>query len=281
MNQTGEIIKNMRIRSGFTQKSLAGVLHVTDKAISKWERGICLPDTVLLPKLALILDIDIELLVANEIEESNWVGLIDIKGCDFRKTIYDKPLIYYLLSHYLLLGIKDVYIISDELNKKCFEEPRYKKFGFRFYYDYPNNKDVMMINHPWFLFGSDLTQQFQGAMMSRRLVKLLPENQCTVFYFVPKEKEELIKNHRLLEQKAIAKTLGRGMIAFDMGDSDKCLDVATFVKVYQKNARMPICSLEEIAYKNGYIDSLQLNELSENMPYAYLFGYVSGKPQVD
>ena len=264
---TGKIIQEMRIRSGFTQKSLAEALHVTDKAISKWERGICLPDTALLPKLALLLDTDIDILIFKSLEETDWVGLISIKGFDLGQTIYDKPLVYYLLSHYLLLGIRDIYILTDERNKSLLKNPKYKQFGFRFSYTRPKGKSVMMIKHPWFLFGSDLTQQFRGAMLTNRVIKLVPENQPPVFYFIPKEKSDLILNEKLLEKKAATRTLGRGMVAFDMDDYDKCVDVAAFVRTYQKNAGMLIGSLEEISFRKGYIDDNQLKELIKNTPY--------------
>lgn len=45
----------------------------------------------------------------------------------------------------------------------------------------------MILSHPWRLFGSDLTQQFQGVMLSERSIKLVPENREPVFYFTQKE----------------------------------------------------------------------------------------------
>lgn len=56
----GEIISSLRKEKGMTQKELAEKLHITDKAVSKWERGIACPDTQTIPKLAEILDISIE-----------------------------------------------------------------------------------------------------------------------------------------------------------------------------------------------------------------------------
>ena len=35
----GEYIRERRRAMGLTQRQLAGQLHVTDKAVSKWERG--------------------------------------------------------------------------------------------------------------------------------------------------------------------------------------------------------------------------------------------------
>ncbi len=60
---TGEIISSKRHEKGFTQKELAEKLNVTDKAVSKWERDVALPDINTIPKLAEILDISIEELI--------------------------------------------------------------------------------------------------------------------------------------------------------------------------------------------------------------------------
>lgn len=56
----GEIICALRKEKGMTQKNLADMLNITDKAVSKWERNIACPDTQTIPKLADILGISIE-----------------------------------------------------------------------------------------------------------------------------------------------------------------------------------------------------------------------------
>lgn len=56
----GEIISTLRREKGMTQKELADLLSITDKAVSKWERDIACPDTMTIPKLAEILGISIE-----------------------------------------------------------------------------------------------------------------------------------------------------------------------------------------------------------------------------
>lgn len=278
MNETGKIIQELRTKAGFTQKTLADALHITDKAVSKWERGICLPDVTLLPKLSLLLDIDVEMLVLKSIEQEEWVGLIDIHGCDFSQKVYDKPLVYYLLSHYLLLGIRQIYVITEEKNQTYLED-NIKSFGFQFHYTIPQDHPLMIINHPWFLFGSDLTQQFQGAMLSQRTTKLVPQNQEPVFYFVMKPKE-YFKDPYQIYQTASIRTLGRGMISLDMGDNDKVLEVASFVRTYQQNAGLLIAGLEEIAYRKGYISKQQLIKLAREVPYGAQLLEMT-KPQVD
>ena len=270
MSQIGDVIQKMRINAGFTQKTLADALHITDKAISKWERGICLPDTALMPKLALLLDVDMNHLMSVTLEEDDWVGLICIQNCDLSQKIYDKPLVYFLLCHYLLLGITDIHFMTDKMNQKYLKKQEFKQFGFNFRFDMPTDKNVMLIRHPWFLFGSDLTQLFQGTMLSGRTVRLKPENQEAVFYFIPKDENVILEDMDTIDIKCSDRTLGRGMITFDMGDYDKCFDVASFVRTYQANTGMLIGSLEEIAYKRGVLSVELLEKIADSVPYGEL-----------
>ena len=59
INEIGKNIAALRKKKGLTQQELGDKLFVTDKAVSKWERGIGLPDISILEKLADILDTDI------------------------------------------------------------------------------------------------------------------------------------------------------------------------------------------------------------------------------
>lgn len=61
-----DVISSRRKELGLTQKDLAEKLNITDKAVSKWERGIACPDTAAIPKLAQILGISIEELMTSK-----------------------------------------------------------------------------------------------------------------------------------------------------------------------------------------------------------------------
>lgn len=76
----GKLIQTLRKEKRLTQKQLADMLNITDKAVSKWERDIACPDTTTLPKLADILGVTVESLlnaktaqapVENEVETEN------------------------------------------------------------------------------------------------------------------------------------------------------------------------------------------------------------------
>lgn len=66
---TGGFIKELRKEKDMTQKQLADLLHITDRAVSKWERGICAPDVSLLEPLAEILGVSIVELIRGERSE--------------------------------------------------------------------------------------------------------------------------------------------------------------------------------------------------------------------
>ena len=68
----GKFIAECRKNVGLTQAQLAEKLGITDKAISKWERGIAMPDTSIMLELCNILGISVnELLSGEKIDMDN------------------------------------------------------------------------------------------------------------------------------------------------------------------------------------------------------------------
>ena len=66
MNQIkiGKFIAQCRKEKGITQEQLANMLNTTNKSVSKWENGNCLPDSSLYEPLCKILNISINELFA-------------------------------------------------------------------------------------------------------------------------------------------------------------------------------------------------------------------------
>ena len=56
---TGKLILRLRKESNMTQKQLADAMNISDKTISKWERGLSFPDITILNPLADVLEINI------------------------------------------------------------------------------------------------------------------------------------------------------------------------------------------------------------------------------
>lgn len=68
----GKYIAGKRKALGMTQKQLAEKLNTSDKSVSKWERGICLPDVSVYMELCEILGISInEFLAGEDIDAEN------------------------------------------------------------------------------------------------------------------------------------------------------------------------------------------------------------------
>lgn len=62
----GNFIKELRKEKGLTQKELGEKLNITDKAISKWERGLSFPDISMLNSLTSFFEIDVSELLNGE-----------------------------------------------------------------------------------------------------------------------------------------------------------------------------------------------------------------------
>ncbi len=77
--KVGKFISQIRTEKKWTQSELAEKINVTNKAVSRWERGIGLPDISLLEPLSKELDISIlELLNGEYIEEQELTQKKDI-----------------------------------------------------------------------------------------------------------------------------------------------------------------------------------------------------------
>ena len=68
--KTGRLIRYLRTGRGMTQAELAQLIGVSNKAVSKWERGCGAPDLSLFPLLSQALVVDVEALFRGEMEEN-------------------------------------------------------------------------------------------------------------------------------------------------------------------------------------------------------------------
>lgn len=185
----GSTIASLRKQAGFTQKGLADRLYISDKAVSKWERGLSVPDIAYLGKLSVLLDTDIDTLLEGKhvSRETCWKGFLITgeKSADVSllTTVYDKPLVYYLLSNFLLVGIREVLIACTEAEQAGLQQLlgtgemlgitlRYEQYGnihriMTKNPDFFQNCSVMTVFAPSVLYGASLTYLFQRAMLNR------------------------------------------------------------------------------------------------------------------
>ena len=69
----------------------------------------------------------------------------------------------------------------------------------------------------------------------------------------------------LEENKLRVKVLGRGLAWLDTGTHDSLLEASNFIATLEKRQGLKASCIEEIAYKRGYIDKIQLLKLAESM----------------
>lgn len=82
----GSFIATCRRRKNLTQEQLAERLGISNKSISKWENGICLPDAALYEPLCDILDITInELFAGQRINDVDYKRISDENLLDMLK----------------------------------------------------------------------------------------------------------------------------------------------------------------------------------------------------
>ncbi len=90
MNQIdiGKFIAGCRKEKGLTQAQLAEKLNITDRAVSKWETGKCMPDSSIMLELCNILGVTVNELLSgeriemNDYEEKVNENLIELKRKD-------------------------------------------------------------------------------------------------------------------------------------------------------------------------------------------------------
>ena len=70
----GRLIRSLRREQGLTQLQLASLLGVSDKAVSKWERGLGCPEVSLLPRLSRIFGVELERMLQGDLAPNETVG---------------------------------------------------------------------------------------------------------------------------------------------------------------------------------------------------------------
>ena len=327
VEKVAKAIAYLRKRAGYTQKDLAERLGVSDKAVSKWERGLGLPDISSLRKLSVLLDTDTDSLLAGDVihHDSGWCGLLMLdqtdSGVDLRTMVYDKPMVYFLLGYFLLVGIMRIMVVCSE------EEIAYmqKEFGdgsglgIHLYYSKGDVHDAlqsfphmdectnfMIVYGRTFIYGVDQTRFFHKAMVERdRLTVLsLPKGRKAAtqrlcfnddkkiicesdteelntqyqYYdipvlFCPKNllkpvcdviaSGSIAADSLLKDRYLYTEVLDRGFVEMTMDSWEEVLGVSSFVKIVEQACGMNLYSIEEIAWRRGFISTEQLFRLAE------------------
>lgn len=129
----GKFIRELRKEAGLTQKELADKLGVTDRAISKWERGLGCPDVSLLEDVAKALGVSIlELLKGEhlEVEKFKDNDLVELVVLSKKMTI-NKFKNYFNLFTIIVVIILGTLIVLQNFKNMYFV---LKKYDMEIYY---------------------------------------------------------------------------------------------------------------------------------------------------
>lgn len=102
----GKLIYELRTRKNLTQKELAEKINISDKAVSKWERGEGCPDISIIPSLAEVLGIEVDSLINGTIPLTQDVSGKNIKDYNFRQP-----------DRYSREMQRDIAILGDDLRQ--------------------------------------------------------------------------------------------------------------------------------------------------------------------
>lgn len=196
--KVGKAIAYLRKRAGYTQRELADRIGISDKAVSKWERGLGLPEITYLRKLSILLDTDSDSLLAGNVahHDQGWQGILILDenpyGIGAGTMIYDKPLINYLVSYFLLVGIKKIHIVCGGTDKRFIENAlgTGEEYGVQISCR-DSLRDVcpdgatnlMVLYGRCILYGVDQTKFFLRAMVERNRLTImaLPRKADTIY----------------------------------------------------------------------------------------------------
>ena len=119
-------LKRIRTQKGFTQEELAIRINVVRQTVSKWEKGLSVPDADALQKIADVLDVNVSELLGADINKEDTATQneiatqlarineqLAIKNRRFSKII---KIILYVILGYILLNI--ILVILFGVNNK-------------------------------------------------------------------------------------------------------------------------------------------------------------------
>lgn len=266
--ETGKTIASLRKKAGYTQASLGEILGISDKAISKWERGIACPDISFLPKLSMLFDTDIESILNGSaiVKGHHWKGILLVDELH-TSIVYSKPLVYFLISNFMLVGIRDILIVGREVQKLLGTG---EKYGLHLKYEIGNIGDALRRNPIYMKFGTlitygnvliyggSLTSRYQGIMSLESGAHQLISNSgvsLPVIFCTFERWKDLSgrpfdwRNPEDIERdiKPLEKRLGRGVVCLPMTNYKEITEAGLFVKIIEENCSEKIADLNELA----------------------------------
>lgn len=110
-------LKRLRLNKGLSQQELADRVYSTRQTISKWEKGISVPDAKMLIHLADVLEVDVGTLLGETVKEETDLNEIALKLENLNnilstKSSYSKfPFKHFIIAISLILLFKVLLVL--------------------------------------------------------------------------------------------------------------------------------------------------------------------------
>lgn len=289
--KVGKSIAFLRKFYGMTQSDLAEQLGVTDKAVSRWERGHGMPDISLLTKLSIILDTDIESILEGNLThlELKWKGILNLDYADgiYADTqMFGKCSVYFQLGFLMLAGIKEICIRGKKRDIEFVQEKMGdgSEFGIHLEYEivpesslelmdvihsdlfgrYYSDGGIMLISGLDFLYGKDITKYFRRIIYNSKYpVKLLnfKRKSTSIFFFPHTDETNRFLMDDVIKKKMRTQVMERGVITFPIKTETDLLDAATLIRILEVHQEEKIADLKEIAIRRTLLQGEDITQL--------------------
>ena len=232
----GKFISELRKQKGLTQKQLAEKLNITDKAVSKWERGLGCPDVSILELLSKELDVSILEILKGRIIENEIIKITEAddyvkETIKYTKTnikdLANKTITFIVIALTLLLLILNIENIIS-MNKK-----------YQYNFNTENHKTIKN-NVKKIENNTDIILKNPGRYEKEdydKICKILQEN------------KEKLKNSQLINETGIKEYKQKEIYLLDKNEVINNISLIELSRIIEKYSK-------DETYKESLIDSI-------------------------
>ncbi len=270
--KTGFLIYELRNRKGLTQKELAEQCNVTDKAVSKWERGEGCPDVTVFPKLAEVFGVEVESIMNGELPVSQDVSGKKIKEYNFRQPDrYPR----YMQRELWILGEDICRLINHEftamMNERC-------DFSVALVDQMINTEFLHSIPQKCFFYDFDYSNAGFTIEADAQIAKALLKQDCTKYEAITEFDIDVFKNYfvktvsGMLKEEICRRTDGK--VSDEKFELGKAVAAGNSNTTRQEDNRMMLLLALKgnIAGQEGWINLQFSDTLLEEMMMGGFFG---------
>ena len=270
--KTGFLIYELRNRKGLTQKELAEQCNVTDKAVSKWERGEGCPDVTVLPKLAEVFGVEVESIMNGELPVSQDVSGKKIKEYNFRQPDrYPR----YMQRELWILGEDICRLINHEftamMNERC-------DFSVSLVDQMINTEFLHSIPQKCFFYDFDYSNAGFTIEADAQIAKALLKQDCTKYEAITEFDIDVFKNYfvktvsGMLKEEICRRTDGK--VSDEKFELGKAVAAGNSNTTRQEDNRMMLLLALKgiVAGQEGWINLQFSDTLLEEMMMGGFFG---------